>query len=83
MKKILVLVLMLSIVQTAYAGYTRGYYRSDGTYVNGYYRTRPNRTTIDNYSTRGNYNPYTGRRGTASPYRYPRPYRPRLHRRYY
>jgi hypothetical protein len=41
-----------------------GYYRSNGTYVAPYCRTRPNSTTADNYSTRGNVNPYTGRPGT-------------------
>lgn len=33
-----------------------GYYRSNGTYVQPYYRSDPNGTTNDNYSTRGNVN---------------------------
>ena len=41
----------------------RGYHRSDGTYVRPHYRTSPNRTMRDNYSTYGNRNPYTGQRG--------------------
>jgi opacity protein-like surface antigen len=44
--------------------YVRGYYRSNGTYVAPHYQTNPNGTTSDNYSTRGNYNPYTGAPGT-------------------
>lgn len=36
-----------------------GYYRNNGTYVDPYYRTAPNQTRDDNYSTRGNINPYT------------------------
>jgi len=48
--------------------YVRGYTRRDGTYVNGYYRSSPNSTRLDNYSTQGNYNPYTGKRGTVNPY---------------
>lgn len=44
-----------------------GYTRSDGTYVQGHHRTAPNGTTADNYSTRGNVNPYTGERGTKRP----------------
>jgi len=44
----------------------RGYTTSRGTYVNSYYRTSPNRYRFDNYSSRGNYNPYTGRTGTIS-----------------
>jgi hypothetical protein len=48
--------------------YVNGYYRADGTYVQGHYRTCPNSSTYDNYSTSGNYNPYTGQPGTRSPY---------------
>ena len=47
--------------------YVRGYYRRDGTYVRGHYRTAPNSTTSDNYSTRGNVNPYTGEPGRVAP----------------
>lgn len=48
--------------------YVNGYTRSDGTYVQPHYRSSPNNTTLDNYSTRGNTNPYTGRQGTVDPY---------------
>jgi hypothetical protein len=41
-----------------------GYTRKDGTYVAPYERTAPNNTRNDNYSTRGNVNPYTGENGT-------------------
>jgi len=41
-----------------------GYYRKNGTYVNSYHATNPNGTRNDNYSTRGNINPYTGEPGT-------------------
>ena len=44
--------------------YVSGYYRSNGTYVSGYHATNPNGTRNDNYSTRGNVNPYTGEAGT-------------------
>jgi len=44
-----------------------GYYRSDGTYVNPYYRTAPNKTNKDNFSTRGNVNPYTDKSGWIYP----------------
>lgn len=47
-----------------------GYTRSNGTYVAPYYRTSPNSTRFDNYSTRGNYNPYTGKKGYVNPYKY-------------
>jgi len=44
--------------------HVRGYVKKDGTYVAPHYRTTPNVTTSDNYSTRGNVNPYTGEPGT-------------------
>lgn len=43
--------------------YVNSYYRSNGTYVEGYYRTAPNSTNRDNFSTVGNTNPYTGKPG--------------------
>jgi hypothetical protein len=47
-------------------GYTHGYSRSNGTYVSGYYHTMPNSRVTDNYSYRGNYNPWTSSYGTRS-----------------
>jgi hypothetical protein len=44
--------------------YVHGYTRSNGTYVRPYYRSSPNGTVTDNYSYRGNINPYTGAVGT-------------------
>jgi len=43
----------------------RGYYKNNGTYVQPHYRSSPNNTTRDNYSTYGNTNPYTGKQGTV------------------
>ena len=40
-----------------------GYTRSNGTYVDSYVRTMPNSTNWDNFSTKGNTNPYTGSTG--------------------
>lgn len=51
----------------------KGYTRKDGTYVAPHYRSSPNSSKLDNYSTQGNYNPYTGKRGTVNPYSYPVP----------
>ncbi len=65
MQKILVLCLGVGMFfGNADAAYTRGYVRSNGTYVSGYYRTNPDSTRINNYSTRGNVNPFTGKAGT-------------------
>ena len=38
-----------------------------GNYVAPHMRTAPNRSRYDNWSTRGNLNPYTGKRGTQRP----------------
>ena len=46
----------------------RGYERSDGTYVAPHMQTNPNDTKLDNWSTQGNTNPYTGQAGTVNPY---------------
>ena len=46
--------------------YQSGYTRSNGTYVQGHYKTNSNSTNHDNYSTRGNYNSYTGSAGTRA-----------------
>ncbi|EZP73624.1 hypothetical protein BV96_01065 [Sphingomonas paucimobilis] len=46
----------------------RGHYRKDGTYVAPHMRTNPNSTRSDNWSTRGNVNPHTGKVGTKDPY---------------
>ena len=44
-----------------------GYVRKDGVYVAPYVRTQPNNTNTDNYGTKPNVNPYTGKRGTVAP----------------
>jgi hypothetical protein len=43
------------------------YVTRQGTYVAPHYQTNPNSTQLDNYSTRGNINPYTGQMGTRIP----------------
>jgi hypothetical protein len=47
--------------------YVQPYFRSNGAYVQGHHQTNPNQTQLDNYGTRGNYNPYTGQYGTRTP----------------
>lgn len=44
-----------------------GYYRSDGTHVQGHYRTNRDDSFWNNYSSAGNVNPYTGAIGTKLP----------------
>lgn len=44
-----------------------GYSRRDGTYVAPSHATNPNTTKNDNWTTRPNVNPYTGKPGTRNP----------------
>ena len=44
--------------------YVRGYYRSNGTYVQPHYRSNPDSSFYNNWSTYPNINPYTGTKGT-------------------
>ena len=44
-----------------------GYFKpSTGTYVEPHYKTTPNNTNTDNYSTKGNTNIYTGESGSKA-----------------
>lgn len=67
MRILSVVLILLSIAATCYADqYVNGYTRKDGTYVNGYTRSDRDSSYNNNYSTRGNTNPYTGESGTNS-----------------
>jgi hypothetical protein len=72
MKKVILLVIAFTVsipaISFAQYQYVHPYVRSDGTFVQGHYRTEPNGTTWDNWSTRGNTNPFTGRQGYVDPY---------------
>jgi hypothetical protein len=48
--------------------YVHGYTTKNGTYVAPHYRSAPDGNPYNNYSTRGNVNPYTGQVGTKGPY---------------
>ncbi len=66
MKKLLVLTsLLFLLVQASAFAYQHvsGYTRSNGTYVNSYYRSDPDSTQTNNWSTEGNVNPFTGEAG--------------------
>lgn len=77
MKKIfLTLILFVSLLSfstsvEAKTAHVKGYYKpSTGHYVAPHYKTTPNKTKLDNFSTKGNYNPYTGKKGTVNPYKW-------------
>lgn len=64
------LVVTLTMASGAEADkYKRAYVTKAGTYVAPHYQTAPNRTKVDNYSSKGNVNPYTGKKGTVDPYK--------------
>jgi hypothetical protein len=69
-KAILPLLLFASVI-TANAQsyhYTRGYSRSNGTYVQPHWQTNPDGNIYNNWSTYPNVNPFTGRQGTIRSY---------------
>jgi len=70
MKKLILSIVLLSTMLSTVvmAKYVNGYTKSNGTYVEGYYRSNANSTQYDNYSTSGNSNPYTGKVGTKRAY---------------
>lgn len=51
--------------------YVRGYYRSNGTYVQPHHRSNPDGNVWNNWSTYPNVNPYTGSLGTRRTINYP------------
>lgn len=71
MKRLLLIIASLSLLSTAtFAQGTtrvRSHTRQDGTRVESHRRTRANATRRDNWSTQGNRNPDTGKRGTKKP----------------
>jgi hypothetical protein len=61
-----ILALLLLVVKPLSAQTTTlvpGYIKKNGTYVAPYYKTTQNKTKADNFSTKPNINPYTGKEG--------------------
>lgn len=75
MKKTAMIALAVLFAASAMAQshYRQGYVRKDGTYVQPTMQTNPNDTKLDNYSTKGNVNPYNGKAGTVDPYKVEQP----------
>lgn len=73
MKKALFVLLFIftfTAIITPYAGvatavvHVKGYTTKKGKYVKPYIKSNSNKSKLDNYSTKGNKNPYTGKKGT-------------------
>ncbi len=76
MKKALILLAAVGVAALSFAQgseYVKGYTDKNGIYHPGYYRTKSNGTKTDNYGSKGNVNPFTGKKGTKDPYSTPRP----------
>lgn len=67
LKNILIAALLMAAAPAFAQVHVHGYTKKDGTYVAPHERTAPNNTNLDNYSTKGNVNPYTGQPGTKEP----------------
>lgn len=69
MLRLLLVIVLLMVPATADARdvYVDGYYKRDGTYVQPHYRSAPDNNPYNNWSTKGNVNPYTGQRGYKNP----------------
>ncbi len=76
MKTLVVAIALSTIAGGAVAADHRvdGYTRKDGTYVQPHQQTNPNETRTDNYGSRPNVNPHTGKEGARDPYAQPNPY---------
>ena len=59
--------LVFSSIEANADTWVNGYTKSNGTFVQGHYRSSPNNTRYDNWSSQGNVNPYTGTMGTRNP----------------
>jgi hypothetical protein len=70
MKAIIVAILLSVFSLSVSAEYVRGHYRRDGTYVQPHQKTPKDNSRLNNYSTKGNINPYTGKKGYRDPYDY-------------
>lgn len=47
--------------------HVRGYTKRNGTYVTAHHRSAPDHSKANNWSAKGNVNPYTGKGGTKNP----------------
>ncbi|TMN83535.1 MULTISPECIES: hypothetical protein [unclassified Pseudoalteromonas] len=63
-KLFIVFSLAFSFVAIAKDVKVKGYYKKNGTYVKPHYRSAPDSSINNNWTTRGNVNPYTGADGT-------------------
>lgn len=61
----IIFTLVVSIVNSQES--VKGYVKKNGTYIQPHKRSDKNNTQKDNWSSKPNYNPYTGKKGTKTP----------------
>ncbi|MBE3021323.1 hypothetical protein [Campylobacter sp. 7477a] len=65
MKKAVLFLCLLGAFSFAFSGsFTSGYITKKGKYVAPHFKSNRDGTMKNNYSTKGNRNPYTGKKGT-------------------
>ena len=75
-KRIIILAIFILIIFSLFLSlafadvHVSGYYRENGTYVQGYWRSSPDSDPTNNFSYPGNVNPYTGKVATGNPETY-------------
>lgn len=68
---VIITLVSLVITDIAFAQvHVKGYTRKNGTYVQPHMRSNPDGNASNNWSTKGNTNPYTGAAGTHNPDNY-------------
>ena len=68
MRAVLLTLAVMAVLTVALADqWVNGYYRKDGTYVQGYMRSDPDDKYWNNWSSSGNTNPYTREKGYDLP----------------
>lgn len=63
---VFVMILGINHYAEASTSRVRGYTKRNGSYVAPHYKSSPNSSKWDNWSSKGNYNPYTGKKGYKS-----------------
>ncbi len=66
---LIVLVISVSQAHAKSSHRVRSYTKKSGAYVTPHRKTNPDKSKFNNYSTKGNYNPYTGKKGTKDPFK--------------
>ena len=67
MRNIIILVTLLTSSSVFADSFVSGYFKRNGIYVQPHFRSSPDISTFNNYSSWGNINPYTGKWGTSNP----------------